>query len=305
MSDACESCDVSGKADFQRFGVDVSDADAVVALAGNPNTGKTTLFNALTGLRMHVGNWPGKTVAQEIGGNYKSSATGETVKTFTAASDAEVDAAITRAANRFVEYRRTDFAQRARWMHAAADLLETEADDVAAMMTLEMGKTLTSAKAEALKCVKGFRYYADHSEELLADEIADASKVNASKAFARYQPLGVVLAVMPWNFPLWQAVRFAAPALMAGNVGLLKHASNVPQTALYLADLLTRAGFPDGCFQTLLISSGAAILGMAWLAIHSSKSQYGFVAMIARSSASIGVSTHPGATALTRMLSRP
>ncbi|WP_239651238.1 NADP-dependent succinic semialdehyde dehydrogenase [Mycobacterium sp. UM_Kg27] len=184
-------------------------------------------------------------------------ATGETVKTFTAASDTEVDAAITRAANRFVEYRRTDFAQRARWMHAAADLLESEADEVAAMMTLEMGKTLTSAKAEALKCVKGFRYYADHSAELLADEVADASKVNASKAFARYQPLGVVLAVMPWNFPLWQAVRFAAPALMAGNVGLLKHASNVPQTALYLADLLGRSGFPDGCFQTLLISSGA------------------------------------------------
>lgn len=184
-------------------------------------------------------------------------ATGETVKTFTAASDAEVDAAITRAANRFVEYRRTGFAQRASWMHAAADLLETEADEVAAMMTLEMGKTLTSAKAEALKCVKGFRYYADHSAELLADEVADASKVNASKAFARYQPLGVVLAVMPWNFPLWQAVRFAAPALMAGNVGLLKHASNVPQTALYLADLLARAGFPEGCFQTLLISSGA------------------------------------------------
>ncbi len=184
-------------------------------------------------------------------------ATGETVKTFTAASDAEVDAAITRAANRFVEYRRTGFAQRARWMHAAADLLETEADEVAAMMTLEMGKTLTSAKSEALKCVKGFRYYADHSAELLADEVTDASKVNASRAFARYQPLGVVLAVMPWNFPLWQAVRFAAPALMAGNVGLLKHASNVPQTALYLADLLARAGFPEGCFQTLLISSGA------------------------------------------------
>ncbi|BBY33891.1 NADP-dependent succinic semialdehyde dehydrogenase [Mycolicibacter minnesotensis] len=184
-------------------------------------------------------------------------ATGETVKTFPAASDAEVDAAIARAAKRFIEYRRTDFAQRARWMHAAADLLESEADDVAALMTLEMGKTLTSAKAEALKCVKGFRYYADNTATLLADEVADASKVNASRAFARYQPLGVVLAVMPWNFPLWQAVRFAAPALMAGNVGLLKHASNVPQTALYLADLLARGGFPEGCFQTLLISSGA------------------------------------------------
>ncbi|CAJ1493159.1 NADP-dependent succinic semialdehyde dehydrogenase [[Mycobacterium] kokjensenii] len=184
-------------------------------------------------------------------------ATGETVKTFTAATDAQIDAAIARAADRFADYRRTDFAQRAAWTHAAADLLEAEADDVAAMMTLEMGKTLASAKAEALKCVKGFHFYADHAEQLLADAAADASKVNASRAFARYQPLGVVLAVMPWNFPLWQAVRFAAPALMAGNVGLLKHASNVPQTALYLADLLARAGFPDGCFQTLLIGSGA------------------------------------------------
>lgn len=184
-------------------------------------------------------------------------ATGETVKTFTAATDAQVDAAITRAAARFADYRRTEFAQRARWMHATADLLEAEADAVAALMTLEMGKTLVSAKAEALKCVKGFRFYADHAEALLADEPADPAAVNASKAYARWQPIGVVLAVMPWNFPLWQAVRFAAPALMAGNVGLLKHASNVPQTALYLADVLSRGGFPDGCFQTLLIGSGA------------------------------------------------
>ncbi|MEB3050989.1 NADP-dependent succinic semialdehyde dehydrogenase [Mycolicibacter sp. MYC123] len=184
-------------------------------------------------------------------------ATGETVKTFAAATDAQVDAAITLAAARFADYRRTDFAQRARWMHATADLLEAEADAVAALMTLEMGKTLASAKAEALKCVKGFRFYADHAEELLADEPADPAAVNASKAFARWQPIGIVLAVMPWNFPLWQAVRFAAPALMAGNVGLLKHASNVPQTALYLADVLSRGGFPEGCFQTLLIGSGA------------------------------------------------
>lgn len=184
-------------------------------------------------------------------------ATGKTVKEFTAHNEAAIEAAIARAAARFADYRRTEFAQRSRWMHAAADLLEAEADDVAAMMTLEMGKTLTSAKAEALKCVKGFRFYADHTEELLADESADASAVTASRAFARYQPLGVVLAVMPWNFPLWQAVRFAAPALMAGNVGLLKHASNVPQTALYLSDVLARGGFPDGCFQTLLIPSSA------------------------------------------------
>ncbi|HEU4362778.1 MAG TPA: NADP-dependent succinic semialdehyde dehydrogenase [Mycobacterium sp.] len=184
-------------------------------------------------------------------------ATGETVKTFTPATSAEIEAAIARAAARFVDYRRTSFAQRARWMHATADLLEAEADRVAALMTLEMGKTLASARAEAVKCVKGFRYYADHAEALLADEVADASGIGASRAFARYQPIGVVLAVMPWNFPLWQAVRFASAALMAGNVGLLKHASNVPQTALYLADVLARGGFPAGCFQTLLIGSGA------------------------------------------------
>jgi succinate-semialdehyde dehydrogenase/glutarate-semialdehyde dehydrogenase len=184
-------------------------------------------------------------------------ATGETVKTFTPATSEEIGAAIARAASRFADYRRTGFAQRAAWMHATADLLEAEADQVAAMMTLEMGKTLASAKAEALKCVQGFRYYADHAEALLADEVADPSNVGASRAFARYQPLGVVLAVMPWNFPLWQAVRFASAALMAGNVGLLKHASNVPQTALYLADVLARGGFPDGCFQTLLIGAGA------------------------------------------------
>src|SRR5690242_7693584 len=112
------------------------------------------------------------------------------------------------------------------------------------MMTLEMGKTLKSAKAEALKCAKGFRYYAENAEQSLADEQADAKAAGAKKAYTHYQPLGVVLAVMPWNFPLWQAVRFAAPALMAGNVGILKHASNVPQTALYLADVIAGGGFP-------------------------------------------------------------
>jgi succinate-semialdehyde dehydrogenase / glutarate-semialdehyde dehydrogenase len=183
--------------------------------------------------------------------------TGETVETFTPATDAEIDTALAHAHDRFVDYRHTSFAQRARWARGTADLLEAEAEQVAAMMTLEMGKTLTSAKAEALKCAKGFRYYAEHAEAMLADEPADAAAVGASKAFARYQPLGIVLAVMPWNFPLWQAVRFAAPALMAGNVGILKHASNVPQCALYLADVIARGGFPDGCFQTLLIPSSA------------------------------------------------
>jgi succinate-semialdehyde dehydrogenase / glutarate-semialdehyde dehydrogenase len=183
-------------------------------------------------------------------------ATGETVKTFTPATDDEVDAAIARAYERFADYRKnTTFAQRAQWANATADLLEAEADQTAAMMTEEMGKTLASAKAEVIKCAKGFRYYAENAEKWLADEPVDAGKVGAKQAYTRYQPLGVVLAVMPWNFPLWQAVRFAAPALMAGNVGLLKHASNVPQTALYLADVIGRGGFPDGCFQTLLVSS--------------------------------------------------
>jgi succinate-semialdehyde dehydrogenase / glutarate-semialdehyde dehydrogenase len=183
--------------------------------------------------------------------------TGETVKTFNPATDVEIDAALARAHDRFVDYRHTGFARRAGWARRTADLLEAEAEQVAAMMTLEMGKTLTSAKSEALKCAKGFRYYAEHAEAMLADEPADAAAVGASKAFARYQPMGVVLAVMPWNFPLWQAVRFAAPALMAGNVGILKHASNVPQCALYLADVIARGGYPDGCFQTLLIPSTA------------------------------------------------
>ncbi|MCU1650435.1 MAG: succinate-semialdehyde dehdyrogenase [Pseudonocardia sp.] len=183
-------------------------------------------------------------------------ATGETIKTFEAADPSEVTSRIARAHDRWLSYRTTSFEQRAAWLRAAADLLDAEVDDVGRLMTTEMGKTLASAKAEVGKCAKGMRYYAEHSESLLADEPADAGTVGAVQAYATYQPLGVVLAVMPWNFPLWQVVRFAAPALMAGNVGLLKHASNVPQTALYLEDVLRRAGFPDDCFQTLLISSG-------------------------------------------------
>jgi succinate-semialdehyde dehydrogenase/glutarate-semialdehyde dehydrogenase len=182
-------------------------------------------------------------------------ATGETLKVFDELSDEEVRSRIGRAVDTFWSYRTTTFAQRAERMRAAADLLDAEADGVARLMTTEMGKTLGAARAEATKCATAMRYYAEHAEAFLADEPADAPAVNASRAYARYQPLGVVLAVMPWNFPLWQVVRFAAPALMAGNVGLLKHASNVPQTALYLGELFTRAGFPAGCFQTLLISS--------------------------------------------------
>ncbi|GAA3510671.1 NADP-dependent succinic semialdehyde dehydrogenase [Actinocatenispora rupis] len=182
-------------------------------------------------------------------------ATGETLQTFEAYDEDEVAERIARAYETFRAYRGTGFAQRAEWMRAAADLLDAEADHIAATMTTEMGKTLVSARAEATKCAAAMRFYADHAAGFLADEPGDAAAVGAGRAYTRYQPLGVVLAVMPWNFPLWQVVRFAAPALMAGNVGLLKHASNVPQTALYLGNLFTRAGFPAGCFQTLLIGS--------------------------------------------------
>jgi succinate-semialdehyde dehydrogenase/glutarate-semialdehyde dehydrogenase len=189
-------------------------------------------------------------------------ATGETLKAFEAMSPEQTERILVRASDGFAALRRTSFQQRAAWMLAAADILDGEVgdgsggrDSIAALMTLEMGKTLAAARAEVSKCAAACRYYARHAQEFLADEPADAAAVKARQAYATYQPLGPVLAVMPWNFPLWQAMRFAAPALMAGNVGLLKHASNVPQTALFLADLFRRAGFPDGSFQTLLIGS--------------------------------------------------
>ncbi|WP_433479405.1 NADP-dependent succinic semialdehyde dehydrogenase [Spirillospora sp. CA-142024] len=183
-------------------------------------------------------------------------ATGEVEKTFDALTDEEVDRRIARAANTFASYRTTGVEQRAEWMNAAADILDREADQIAAMLTTEMGKTLKAAGAEAQKCAKACRFYAGHAAEFLADRRpADAAAVGARDAYVRYQPLGPVLAIMPWNFPLWQVIRFAAPGLMAGNVGLLKHSSNVPQTALFLEDLFRRAGFPEGAFQTLLIGS--------------------------------------------------
>jgi succinate-semialdehyde dehydrogenase/glutarate-semialdehyde dehydrogenase len=182
-------------------------------------------------------------------------ATGEVIKRFDAMTGGEIETRLAQAAAAFAELRTTSFTDRAGWMGAAADILDTEREAVATLMTTEMGKTLASARAEVAKCATACRFYAAHGESFLADEPADASAVKASRAFARYQPLGPVVAIMPWNFPMWQAMRFAAPALMAGNVGLLKHASNVPQTALYLGDLFTRAGFPAGAFSTLLIGS--------------------------------------------------
>ncbi len=183
-------------------------------------------------------------------------ATGEVLRSFDVLTDAEIDSRLAAAWQAFTELRATSFAQRAQWMQAAGDILDTERDAIATMMTTEMGKTLASAKAEVSKCAKACRFYAEHAEGFLTDEPVDPASVNATEAYVRYQPLGPVLAVMPWNFPLWQAMRFAAPALMAGNVGLLKHASNVPQTALFMQELFSRAGFPDGSFVTLLIGSG-------------------------------------------------
>jgi NAD-dependent aldehyde dehydrogenases len=171
-------------------------------------------------------------------------ATGETVKTYDEMSEADVERCLAAAAAVHESYRLTSFAERAGWMRDAASILDTEQDQIAAMMTTEMGKTLAAAKQEVAKCATACRYYAEHAEQFLADEPADASGVGAADAYVSYQPLGPVLAIMPWNFPLWQAMRFAVPALMAGNVGLLKHASNVPQTALFMQDLFARAGFP-------------------------------------------------------------
>ncbi|NEB20199.1 NADP-dependent succinic semialdehyde dehydrogenase [Streptomyces coelicoflavus] len=185
-------------------------------------------------------------------------ANGETLRTYEAMGEEEIERRIELAEATFRTYRTTGFYERAGLMRRAADLLEADQKEIGKVITTEMGKPVKQARAEAAKCAKAMRWYADHAAELLADEEPDDADVKdsgASRALVRYRPLGPVLAVMPWNFPLWQVVRFAAPALMAGNVGLLKHASNVPQTALYLEDLFHRAGFPEGCFQTLLIGS--------------------------------------------------
>ena len=179
-------------------------------------------------------------------------ATGQLVKSFEQMQDSEVDEKIQRAVAAFSKFRRLSFAERAAMMSKAASILENEKNDLAALMTTEMGKTLRSAVDEAVKCAWACRYYAESAEQFLADEVIETP---AKQSFIRYEPLGVILVVMPWNYPFWQAFRFIAPGLMGGNVGLLKHASNVPQCALKIEDILCRAGFPDGVFQTLLIGS--------------------------------------------------
>jgi len=179
-------------------------------------------------------------------------ATGETLQTFQPLSSAEIEQKLRLAVTTFHAERKTPFAERARRMLKAAEILERDKEKFAHLMTLEMGKPYKAAVAEAVKCTTGCRYYAENAEKILTDEVVETG---AKKSFVRYRPIGPILAVMPWNFPFWQVIRFAAPALMAGNVGLLKHASNVPQCALAIEKIFLEAGFPAGAFQTLLIGS--------------------------------------------------
>jgi succinate-semialdehyde dehydrogenase/glutarate-semialdehyde dehydrogenase len=180
-------------------------------------------------------------------------ATGEVIKTFHPLTDAEIEKKLQLAVSVFKSERKTPFAVRAKRMLKAAEILERDKEKFGHLMTLEMGKTYKSAVAEAVKCTTACRYYAENTERFLADEVVETG---AKKSFVRYLPIGPILAVMPWNFPFWQVIRFAAPALMAGNVGLLKHASNVPQCALALESIFLEAGFPEGAFQAVLIGSG-------------------------------------------------
>jgi len=179
-------------------------------------------------------------------------ADGKTVRTFEPYSAARVNEALDRAVTAFRQHRRTSFAERATHMRKAADLLNAECRQLGRLMTIEMGKPIKAAMAEAEKCATACSYYVENAEKFLADEPV---VMEGGKSFVAFQPLGVVLAIMPWNFPFWQVFRFAAPALMAGNVGILKHASNVPQCALAIEDIFRRAGFVDGAFQTLLIGT--------------------------------------------------
>jgi succinate-semialdehyde dehydrogenase / glutarate-semialdehyde dehydrogenase len=179
-------------------------------------------------------------------------ATGQLLKSFDPLTDAEIEAKLQLAAATFPKFRALTFAQRAEMMNKAAAILEADKEELGRLMTTEMGKTLRSAIDEAVKCAWACRYYAENAARYLADEDVPT---NAKHSYVKYQPMGVVLCIMPWNFPFWQVFRFIAPGLMAGNVGLLKHASNVPQCALKIEEILCRAGFPEGAFQTLLIGA--------------------------------------------------
>lgn len=179
-------------------------------------------------------------------------ATEETEKSYQEHTDQEVEAALEQSVEAFKAHRLTDFATRSEWMNAAAQILEDEKEKWGKLLTLEMGKTYKAAVAEVEKCAWVCRYYAAEAENIMADQVI---KTEATKSYVKFLPIGPILAIMPWNFPFWQVFRFAAPALMAGNVGLLKHASNVPGSAMAIEEIFKRAGFPEGCFQTLLIGS--------------------------------------------------
>ena len=181
-------------------------------------------------------------------------ATGETLGMYDTLTPHQVDQRVDLAAAAFGAWRRASAEHRAGLLRRAADVLETKQDQFARLMTLEMGKPIGAAVDEVLKCARGCRHYAEHGPAMLADQAVATPPTRSS---VRFQPLGIVLGVMPWNFPFWQVFRFAAPALMAGNVVLLKHASNVPQCALAIEDAFTAAGFAPGVFQTLLIPSAA------------------------------------------------
>lgn len=178
--------------------------------------------------------------------------TGKTVRTFEPFSSARVSECLDRASAAYREHRRTTFSERAKRMEKAASILDAESRDLGRLMTVEMGKPIGAGIAEAQKCATACRYYAKNAERFLADQPVE---MEGGRSWVAFQPIGAVLAIMPWNFPFWQVFRFAAPAIMAGNVGVLKHASNVPQCALAIEDVLRRAGFADGVFQTLLIGS--------------------------------------------------
>src|SRR6187399_413502 len=210
-------------------------------------------------------------------------ATGELLQSFDALTEAQIDEKLATAAAAFRSYRTTTFAERADWLRRAADILDAEADALGRLATLEMGKTLASAVAEVGKCAKGCRWYAEHTEAVLADQ---PHPLDGAKVFTRYEPLGPVLAIMPWNFPYWQVFRFAAPALMAGNVGLLKHAPNVTRCSLLIEKIFTEAGFPPGVFQSLIIEvnlvegiiSSDIIQGVALTGSEAAGSQVGAIA---------------------------
>ncbi|MEM9982236.1 MAG: aldehyde dehydrogenase family protein, partial [Bacteroidota bacterium] len=176
----------------------------------------------------------------------------QVLKEFDALSVTNIQEKLSTVQARFTSWRKTSFEERARLMEKAADVMESKKTYYASLMTQEMGKLSSEALAEVEKCTWCCRYYATHAADFLKDELIET---DASKSYLHYEPLGVILAIMPWNFPFWQVIRFAAPTLMAGNVGVLKHASNVPQCALALEEIFTEAGFPEGVFQTLLMNT--------------------------------------------------